>query len=178
MIQKIFYFCGGSFDGLTEIINQRINTSEIGFTKSLAKTEKEDEILKEVLPEDLVKYGFIPELIGRLPVETTLENLDEEALMRVLIEPKNSLIKQYKKLFRMEGIDLEFRKEALEEIVELAIERKSGARALRSVMEKSMLDLMFHLPEYSEDRVIRITITKEFVLRDKKPLMRRHRRSA
>jgi len=176
--KNILFICGGSFNGLSEIISQRINSTEIGFAKSLAKTEKEDEILKEVLPEDLVKYGFIPELIGRLPVETTLENLDEEALMRVLIEPKNSLIKQYKKLFRMEGIDLEFRKEALEEIVELAIERKSGARALRSVMEKSMLDLMFHLPEYSEDRVIRITITKEFVLRDKKPLMRRHRRSA
>jgi ATP-dependent Clp protease ATP-binding subunit ClpX len=176
--KNILFICGGSFDGLSEIISQRINTAEIGFTKSLAKAEKEDEILKEVLPEDLVKYGFIPELIGRLPVETTLEHLDEDALMRVLIEPKNSLIKQYKKLFRMENIKLEFRKEALVEFVKMAMERKSGARALRSVLEKAMLDLMFHLPEYSEDRVVCITITKDFVLREKNPIMRRHRRSA
>jgi ATP-dependent Clp protease ATP-binding subunit ClpX len=98
--------------------------------------------------------------------------------MRVLIEPKNSLIKQYKKLFRMENIKLEFHKEALVEFVKMAMERKSGARALRSVLEKAMLDLMFHLPEYSEDRVVCITITKDFVLRGKNPLMRRHRRSA
>jgi ATP-dependent Clp protease ATP-binding subunit ClpX len=176
--KNILFICGGSFDGLPEIISQRINTAEIGFTKSLAKAEKEDEILKEVLPEDLVKYGFIPELVGRLPVETTLEHLDGDALMRVLIEPKNSLIKQYKKLFRMENIKLEFHKEALVEFVKMAMERKSGARALRSVLEKAMLDLMFHLPEYSEDRVVCITITKDFVLRGKNPLMRRHRRSA
>jgi len=98
--------------------------------------------------------------------------------MRVLLEPKNSLVKQYKKLFRMEGIELDLRKEALQEIIMLAMERKSGARALRSVMENSMLDLMFHLPEYSEDNVVKITITKEFILRGKKPLMRRRRRSA
>lgn len=176
--KNILFICGGSFDGLPDIIGQRINTAEIGFGKSLAKTDQKDEILKEVRPEDLIKYGFIPELIGRLPVETTLEHLDEAALMRVLLEPKNSLVKQFKKLFRMEGITLEFRTEALEEIIHLAMERKSGARALRSVMEMAMLDLMFHLPEYSEDRVAKITITKEFVLRGKKPLMRRRRRSA
>ena len=98
--------------------------------------------------------------------------------MRVLLEPKNSLVKQYQKLFRMEGVTLDFRKEALTEIIRLAMERKSGARALRSVMENTMLDLMYHLPEYSEDRVAKITITKEFIIRGKKPLMRRHRRSA
>ena len=176
--KNILFICGGSFDGLTEIINQRINNSEIGFVKSLAKTEKEDEILKEVRPDDMMKYGFIPELIGRLPIVTTLEHLDESTLMQVLLEPKNSLVKQYKKLFQMEGIELVFRNEALIEIVRLAMERKSGARALRSVMEGAMLDIMFNLPEYSEDSVVRITITKEFISKGKKPFMRRHRRSA
>jgi len=176
--KNILFICGGSFDGLSGIIDQRIHTAEIGFAKTMAKSKKEGEILKEVRPEDLIKYGFIPELIGRLPVVTTLENLDKDALMSVLLEPKNSLVKQYKKLFRMEGIELDFREEALREIIILAMERKSGARALRSVMENSMLDLMFHLPEYSEDNVVKITITKEFILRGKKPLMRRRRRSA
>ena len=176
--KNILFICGGSFDGLSGIIDQRIHTAEIGFAKMMAKSKKEDEILKEVRPEDLIKYGFIPELIGRLPVVTTLEHLDKDALMRVVLEPKNSLVKQYKKLFRMEGIELDFREEALQEIIILAMGRKSGARALRSVMENSMLDLMFHLPEYSEDNVVKITITKEFMLRGKKPLMRRRRRSA
>ena len=176
--RNILFICGGSFDGLSGIIYQRIHTAEIGFAKTMAKSKKEDEILKEVHPEDLIKYGFIPELIGRLPVVTTLEHLDKDALMSVLLEPKNSLVKQYKKLFRMEGIELDFREEALQEIIILAMGRKSGARALRSVMENSMLDLMFHLPEYSEDNVFKITITKEFILRGKKPLMRRRRRSA
>ena len=176
--KNILFICGGTFNGLSGIIGQRIHTAEIGFAKTVAKSKKENEILKEVRPEDLIKYGFIPELIGRLPVVTTLEHLDKDALMRVLLEPKNSLVKQYKKLFRMEGIELGFRKEALQEIITLAMERKSGARALRSVMENSMLDLMFHLPEYSEDNVVKITITKEFILRGKKPLMRRRRRSA
>ena len=176
--RNILFICGGSFDGLSGIIDQRIHTAEIGFAKTMAKSKKEDEILKEVRPEDLIKYGFIPELIGRLPVVTTLEHLDKDALMSVLLEPKNSLVKQYKKLFRMEGIELNFREEALQEIIILAMGRKSGARALRSVMENSMLDLMFHLPEYSEDNVVKITITKEFILRGKKPLMRRRRRSA
>tara|TARA_B100000929_G_scaffold138781_1_gene109963 strand:- start:789 stop:1919 length:1131 start_codon:yes stop_codon:yes gene_type:complete len=176
--KNILFICGGSFDGLSDIIGQRINNAEIGFTKSLAKSEKEDEILKEVRPEDMIKYGFIPEIIGRLPVVTTLDHLDEFSLKRVLLEPKNSLVKQYKKLFLMEDVKLVFREEALNEIIRLAVERKSGARALRSVLENTMLDLMFHLPEYSEDRVAKITITKEFVVHGKKPLMRRHRRSA
>ena len=176
--KNILFICGGSFDGLAEIIGQRVNAAEIGFTKSLVKLEKEDEILKEVRPEDLIKYGLIPELIGRLPVVSTINHLDESALMRVLIEPKNSLLKQYKKLFKMEGIELDFQPEALSEIISLAMERKSGARALRSVIENAMLDIMFNLPEYSEDRVSHITITKEFIVRGKKPFIRRRRRSA
>jgi len=176
--KNILFICGGSFDGLIDIINQRINSSEIGFTKTLPKTNKEDEILKEVRPEDMIKYGFIPELIGRLPIVTTLEHLDDSALRRVLVEPKNSLVKQYQKLFRMEGIELVFREEAIDEIIRLAMELKSGARALRSILENAMLDLMFNLPEYSEDRVMKITITKDFVTQGKKPFMRRHRRTA
>ncbi len=176
--KNILFICGGSFDGLADIIGQRVNSAEIGFTKSLAKVEKEDEILKEVRPEDLIKYGFIPELIGRLPIVTTINHLDESALMRVLIEPRNSLLEQYKKLFRMEGIELGFHSEALKEIISMAMDRKSGARALRSVLENSMLDIMFNLPEYSEDRVSHITITKEFILRGKKPFFKRRKRSA
>ena len=176
--KNILFICGGSFDGLAEIVGQRVNAAEIGFTKSLVKLEKEDEILKEVRPEDLIRYGFIPELIGRLPVVSTINHLDESNLMRVLIEPKNSLLKQYKKLFKMEGIELDFQPEALSEIISLAMERKSGARALRSVIENAMLDIMFNLPEYSEDRVSHITITKEFIVRGKKPFIRRRRRSA
>jgi len=176
--KNILFICGGSFDGLAEIIGQRVNSAEIGFTKTLTKSSKEDELFKEVNPEDLIKYGFIPELVGRLPVISTIDHLDEVALMRVLIEPKNSLLKQYKKLFKMEGIELEFRKEALREVICLAMERKSGARGLRSVLENSMLDVMFHLPEYSEDRVSKITITKEFIIKGKKPFIRRRRRSA
>ena len=142
------------------------------------KLEKEDEILKEVRPEDLVKYGFIPELVGRLPIVSTINHLDESALMRVMIEPKNSLLQQYKKLFKMEGIALEFRPDALNEIISQAMERKSGARALRSVLENSMLDIMFNLPEYSEDNVSHITITKEFIVNGEKPFIRRRKRSA
>ena len=176
--KNILFICGGSFDGLAEIIGQRVNAAEIGFTKSLVKLEKEDEILKEVRPEDLIRYGFIPELIGRLPVVSTINHLDESDLMRVLIEPKNSLLKQYKKLFKMEGIELDFPPEALSEIISLAMERKSGARALRSVIENAMLDIMFNLPEYSEDMVSHITITKGFILRGKKPFIKRRQRSA
>ena len=176
--KNILFICGGSFDGLAEIIGQRVNSTEIGFAKSLAKLEKEDEILKEVRPEDLVKYGFIPELVGRLPIVSTINHLDESALMRVMIEPKNSLLEQYKKLFKIEGIALEFRPDALNEIISQAMERKSGARALRSVLENSMLDIMFNLPEYSEDNVSHITITKEFIVKGKKPFIRRRKRSA
>ena len=176
--KNILFICGGSFDGLAEIIGQRVNSTEIGFAKSLAKLEKEDEILKEVRPEDLVKYGFIPELVGRLPIVSSINHLDESALMRVMIEPKNSLLEQYKKLFKIEGIALEFRPDALNEIISQAMERKSGARALRSVLENSMLDIMFNLPEYSEDNVSHITITKEFIVKGKKPFIRKRKRSA
>ena len=176
--KNILFICGGSFDGLAEIISKRINSAEIGFGKSVKHHFSNDEYLSEVLPVDLIQYGFIPELIGRLPVVSTLNSLDEESMLKILTEPKNSLVDQYKKLFKMEKIDLAFRREALLEIIRLALEYNSGARALRSVMESSMLDLMFNLPEYSDDSVEKITITKDFIKSGKEPLIRRHKKSA
>ena len=176
--KNILFICGGSFDGLAEIISKRINSAEIGFGKSVKHHFSNDEYLSEVLPVDLIQYGFFPELIGRLPVVSTLNSLDEESMLKILTEPRNSLVDQYKKLFKMEKIDLAFRREALLEIIRLALEYNSGARALRSVMESSMLDLMFNLPEYSDDSVEKITITKDFIKSGKEPLIRRHKKSA
>lgn len=176
--KNILFICGGSFDGLSEIISQRINSSEIGFGKSVKHNLSNDENLSDLLPVDLIQYGLIPELIGRLPVVSTLNRLDEESMLKILLEPKNSLVDQYKKLFKMENIDLSFRKEALNEIIKLAMEYNSGARALRSVLESSMLDLMFKLPELSDSGVVKITITKDFVKSGKEPLLRSHKKSA
>ena len=176
--KNILFICGGSFDGLSEIISQRINSSEIGFGKSVKHNLSNDENLSDLLPVDLIQYGLIPELIGRLPVVSTLNRLDEESMLKILLEPKNSLVDQYKKLFKMENIDLSFRKEALNEIIKLAMDYNSGARALRSVLESSMLDLMFKLPELSDSGVVKITITKDFVKSGKAPLLRSHKKSA
>ena len=176
--KNILFICGGSFDGLSELISQRINSSEIGFGKSVKHNLSNDENLSDLLPVDLIQYGLIPELIGRLPVVSTLSRLDEESMLKILLEPKNSLVDQYKKLFKMENIDLSFRKEALNEIIKLAMDYNSGARALRSVLESSMLDLMFKLPELSDSGVVKITITKDFVKSGKAPLLRSHKKSA
>ena len=176
--KNILFICGGSFDGLSEIISKRINSAEIGFGKTLKNTASDEENFEKVLPQDLIQYGFIPELIGRLPVISSLNTLDEKSLLQVLTEPKNSLLKQYKKLFKMENINLDFHKDALLEIIKLASNYKSGARALRSVMESTMLDLMFNLPEFSESGVHKITITKEFVTNGKDPIIRKHRKTA
>ena len=176
--KNILFICGGSFDGLSEIISKRINSAEIGFGKTLKNTASDSENFEKVLPQDLIQYGFIPELIGRLPVISSLNTLDEKSLLQVLTEPKNSLLKQYKKLFKMENINLDFHKDALLEIIKLASNYKSGARALRSVMESTMLDLMFNLPEFSESGVHKITITKEFVTNGKDPIIRKHRKTA
>ncbi|OUX20152.1 MAG: ATP-dependent protease ATP-binding subunit ClpX [bacterium TMED250] len=176
--KNILFICGGSFDGLSGIISKRINSAEIGFGKSLKNKLVDDENFEKVLPQDLIQYGFIPELIGRMPVISSLSNLDEKNLLRVLSEPKNSLLKQYKKLFIIENIDLEFHKDALIEIVKRAMNYKSGARALRSVMELTMLDLMFNLPEFFDSGVHKITITKEFVTSGKDPILQKRRKSA
>jgi len=176
--KNILFICGGSFDGLSKIISNRINAAEIGFGKSLKSAAIDEENFEKVLPQDLIQYGFIPELIGRLPVISSLKTLDEENLLRVLTEPKNSLLKQYKKLFRIENINLDFHKEALQEIVNLALKYKSGARALRSVMESVMLDLMFNLPELSDSGVNKIVISKGFVIGEKEPIMQKRRKTA
>ena len=176
--KNILFICGGSFDGLSKIISNRINAAEIGFGKSLKSAAINEENFEKVLPQDLIQYGFIPELIGRLPVISSLKTLDEENLLRVLTEPKNSLLKQYKKLFRIENINLDFHKEALQEIVKLALKYKSGARALRSVMESVMLDLMFNLPELSDSGVNKIVISKGFVIGEKEPIMQKRRKTA
>ena len=175
--ENILFICGGSFNGLTDIISRREGKAEIGFTKNNKQTLKvSDKSLDLLRPEDLIEFGFIPELVGRLPVISTLDTLNEEALYRVLMEPKNSLIKQYKKLFRMEGINLEFRKVALDEIIAQAMERKAGARALRAVMEEAMMDIMYQIPDM--DSVDKIIITKKVIKDGAKPLYRYRRKSA
>ena len=175
--ENILFICGGSFDGLTDIISRREGKAEIGFTKDNKQTLKvSDKSLDFLRPEDLIEFGFIPELVGRLPVISTLDTLNEEALYKVLTEPKNSLIKQYKKLFRMEGINLEFRKAALDEIIAQAMERKAGARALRAVMEEAMMDIMYQIPDM--ESVDKIIITKKVIKDGSKPLYRYRRKSA
>ena len=175
--ENILFICGGSFDGLNDIISRREGKAEIGFTKDNKQTLKvSGKSLDLLRPEDLIEFGFIPELVGRLPVISTLDTLNEEALYKVLTEPKNSLIKQYKKLFRMEGINLEFRKVALDEIIALAMERNAGARALRAVMEEAMMDIMYQIPDM--DSVDKIIITKKVIKDGAKPLYRYRRKSA
>ena len=147
--ENILFICGGAFDGLEQIIEQRMGNSTIGFggeIKKKAEKEKDGGILKKVTAHDIVKYGLIPELVGRLPVIVSLENLDREALARILKEPKNAVIKQYKKLFGIDGIDIEFTDDAVAKIADLAIERGTGARGLRAIMEEVMLPIMYDAP--------------------------------
>ncbi|MEI7842436.1 MAG: ATP-dependent Clp protease ATP-binding subunit ClpX [Gallionellaceae bacterium] len=146
---NILFICGGAFDGLEKVIRNRSEKASIGFSANLAKRDDDKDIgavLREVEPEDLIKFGLIPEFVGRLPVVATLEGLDEAALMQILTEPKNSLVKQYQKLFEMEGVELEFRADVLKLIAKKALTRKTGARGLRSILENSLLDTMFDLP--------------------------------
>ena len=168
---NILFICGGSFFGLEDIISRRAGKGDLGFgsKKSLAKNTLMSN-LENVRQEDLIEYGLIPELIGRLPVVTTLEDLSEDDLLQVLTKPKNALVKQYEKLFMLEGIDLEFRDSALKTIVEIARERNAGARALRSVIEERLLDIMYKLPEMTA--VEKVIITKNVILKGKDPLFR------
>ena len=166
---NILFICGGSFTGLEEIISRRMGKGELGFgTRKTARKRSENSIFSDVHQEDLIAYGMIPELVGRLPVVSTLDTLSEEELMRVLTEPKNALVKQYKKLFMLEGIELEFHDSALSAIVELSLGCNAGARALRSVMEEHLLDIMYHIPEM--EGIERVVITKETILKGKDPL--------
>jgi len=142
----ILFICGGAFVGLEDIIKQRLGKSRMGFESELKKLDKEENLLELVEPDDLIKYGLIPEFIGRFPVIATLQELGEEELMRILVEPKNALVKQYQKLFELEGVKLTFTEGALREIAKEAIRRKTGARGLRAIMEEIMTDVMFEVP--------------------------------
>ena len=160
---NILFICGGAFEGLDKIIENRLDTKAIGFNTVI--NDKKDrnigEVLKQVLPQDFVKFGMIPEIMGRLPVIVSLDALDREALIRILQEPKNSIIKQYKKLFELDGVDLEFEDAAVEAIADKSLERKTGARGLRSILESSMMDLMYNLP--SEENVESCIVTEDVI---------------
>ncbi|MFP7493440.1 ATP-dependent protease ATP-binding subunit ClpX [Terribacillus saccharophilus] len=160
---NVLFICGGAFDGIEQIIKRRLGNKVIGFGAADGnQTLDQGEYLSKVLPEDLLKFGLIPEFIGRLPVIGSLEPLDEEALVEILTKPKNALVKQYQKLFQMDSVELEIEEDALREIAKLAIERKTGARGLRSIMEGIMLDIMYDLP--SRDDIKQCIITKDTVL--------------
>ena len=171
---NILFICGGAFDGLERIIESRIGKKSIGFQAEVAGKEKKDvgELLKQVLPEDFVKFGLIPEFIGRVPVNVSLEPLDEEALIRILTEPKSALVKQYQKLFELDGVELIFTEDSLKAIAEKAIARKTGARGLRSIVESVVMDLMYTIP--SDELVATCTITAEAVEGTGEPILTYH----
>ncbi len=168
---NILFICGGAFSGLEKIINERGRGKALGFGADIRTPEERNtgEILQEIEPEDLLKFGLIPEFVGRLPVVATLENLDEKALIEILSAPKNALVKQYQKLFEMEEVKLTFTKDSLRTIAQKAMERKTGARGLRSIMESLLLDPMFHLPSSSE--VEEVVINEEVAAGNAEPLM-------
>ena len=168
---NILFICGGAFDGLEKIIDSRMDTSSIGFNSDVkSKTELNvGEAFKHALPQDFVKFGLIPEFIGRVPITVSLEALDREALIRILKEPKNSLIKQYAKLFELDGVGLEFTDDAVNAIADKALERKTGARGLRSIMERVMMDVMYTIP--SDETVRQCIVTKASVLGNEQPIL-------
>ena len=163
----ILFICGGAFVGLEEIIKHRIGKSTIGFESSIKKVSEEENIMALVEPDDLIRYGLIPEFVGRLPVIATLDELKEEDLVRILVEPKNALVKQYQKLLSLDGVELEFTPEALREIAREAIRRKTGARGLRAIMEEIMTDVMFEIP--SLGNVKKVIVDEETVKGKQKP---------
>src|SRR5690625_242704 len=175
---QILFIVGGAFSGLEDIISRRLSTSALGFhSEEQVKVDKHDpNIFTYVEAEDLQKYGLIPELIGRLPVIAGLQELDEKALIEILVMPKNAITKQYKKLFKMEGVDLVFEEEALEAVVEKALQRKTGARGLRSILEDSMLDIMFTLP--SQKNVKQCIVTRDTIMKSAPPVYEKQKASA
>lgn len=166
---NILFICGGAFEGIDKIVENRIDKKSIGFEADIAgKHEYDiDRLLKQILPQDLVKFGLIPELVGRVPVTVALESLDKEDLIRILTEPKNAIVKQYQKLLELDEVELEFDAEALEAIAETSLKRKTGARGLRAIMENVMMDVMYRAPSDEELKYCRIT--KEAVLEQKMP---------
>lgn len=173
--KDILFICGGAFDGLKDIIERRIGGNSLGFHHKANEKIAQENVLEQVEPDDLVSFGLIPELIGRLHLFATLEEITKEAMIEILQKPKNALTKQYKKLFAFDGVALTFKNEALEEIANLAIARKTGARGLRSIMEEIMLDIMYELPELKGYEVI---ITKEAVLKLAKPMLIKQKKTS
>ncbi len=169
---NILFICGGAFDGLETIIEQRMNQKTIGFNADMVKSNilEKSSILKEVTPQDLVKFGIIPEFVGRVPITVSLDGLDTEALVRIIKEPKNSMIKQYAALFKLDDVNLFFDDDAIEEIAKEAFERKTGARGIRSIMEKVMMDVMFEIP--SDETIEECRITKDSILGISKPIVK------
>jgi len=163
---NVLFICGGAFDGMKDIISRRQGGNVLGFNQDKKTKDEKDNIFDEIEADDLVKYGLIPELIGRLHMTAVLQEIDEEAMVHILKEPKNSLVKQYKKLFKMDDVDLEFDEDALKAIAKAAKTRKTGARGLRSILEEIMLDVMYELPDYKGKTV---TITKEVVEKTETP---------
>ena len=169
--QNILFICGGAFEGIEKIIKDRIGKNSIGFGAKIESNKdiERSKILKELLPQDLLKFGLIPEFVGRLPIITTLEELDRDTLIRIVTETKNALVKQYQKLLKLDDVDLEFEREALELIVDKAIERKTGARGLRSIIEDVMRDIMYDIP--SNPKIEKCIITKATVENKEKPTL-------
>ena len=158
---NILFICAGAFDGIDKIIEKRLTDKTMGFAAPIRSKKEENEITKKVISHDLVKYGLIPELVGRMPVITTLEDLDREALVRILKEPKNAMTKQYQKLFSLDGVELEFTDSALDEIADMAVEKKTGARGLRGILENALKDAMFSVP--SDYSITKVVLTPETV---------------
>lgn len=170
---NILFICGGAFDGIEKIIQNRIGKKGMGFGAEIRGKQDEqiDGLLDKIEPHDLMKFGLIPEIIGRLPAIVGLQSLDEEMLVRILREPRNSLVKQYEKLFELDGAELIFEEEALREVARIAVERKTGARGLRGVLENVMMDIMFEIP--SDPSIESVRITKETILGEGKPVIER-----
>ncbi|HUW65721.1 MAG TPA: ATP-dependent Clp protease ATP-binding subunit ClpX [Spirochaetia bacterium] len=168
---NVLFLCGGAFDGIEKLIQNRIGKKTMGFGAEIKaqKDQRIGEILKHILPEDLLKFGLIPEFVGRLPVIVTLEALDEEAMIRILTEPRNALVKQYQKLFELDGVNLEFQTEALTAIAQEALKRKTGARGLRAILEDIMRNVMYEMP--SRDNIAKCTIVRETVVDRQDPIV-------
>ena len=167
--ENILFICGGAFEGIEKIIDDRTGKKAIGFKADVEskKEKKKSEIYAELLPQDLLKFGMIPEFVGRLPIIATLDELTKESLIEIVTKPKNALVKQYKKLFELDGVELEFEQEALEAIVEKAIERNTGARGLRSIIEERMRDIMYEIP--SNFKIAKCIITRDSIVNNAKP---------
>ena len=170
--ENVLFICGGAFTDLDDIIKRRIGRNAIGFGANVHKKTRSDKILSQLEPEDLLKYGLIPEFIGRLPVIATLHDLEVDHLVQILQEPKNALIRQYEKMFELENVKLTFKKDAVRTLAKEAIKRKTGARGLRSIIENYLLDIMYEIP--SDPDICEVEISKETILQKAKPKLTRN----